>query len=208
VSIKKARESEKRDVRLRRKREEEKRPELREERISKNIPHTIEAKRVWDEPVGDGDEDDALGWAIDVERLAKRQKTEEQEREADDGGEEEGVLAKLKKRDQEAATGDDDEEAMDEDADSMLDSSDESDDDDSDASSRRKQRAPSPSAASTTATNMNLSPEFLKKKFPQLFPPSAVPCIKRPTYCAVSSLTQRTYGEHEVSMATNTLSAR
>jgi ribosome production factor 1 len=136
---------------MKRKREEQKRPELREERISKNVPVTIESKRVWDEPVGD--EDDALGWAIDVERLAKRQKTEENQRGAEEGDEEEGVLAQLKKRDQ--ATDPDDDKETDEEADSMLGSDDEFDDesdDESGASSSRRQRAPSPSAASTTAT--------------------------------------------------------
>jgi ribosome production factor 1 len=77
------------------------------------------------------------------------------------------VLAQLKKRDQASADEDEDEE-MDEDADSMLDSSDDSDDS-SDATSSRRKRAPSPSAASTTATNMELSPEFLKRKFPMIF---------------------------------------
>ncbi|KAA8625777.1 ribosome production factor 1 [Pyrenophora tritici-repentis] len=102
LSIKKAREADKRDARLRRKREEEKNPALREERLAHNKPTTIESKRVWDEPVGD--EEDALGWAIDVERLAKRRKLEQEEaaeKAGDQNGEEEGILAKLKKRDQE-----------------------------------------------------------------------------------------------------------
>ena len=91
LSIKKARESEKRDARLRRKREEDKNPALREERLAQNKPATIDSKRVWDEPVGD--EEDALGWAIDVERLAKRRKVEEDEAAQKEGdeGEEEGV---------------------------------------------------------------------------------------------------------------------
>jgi ribosome production factor 1 len=176
---------------MRRKREEQKRPELREERLSKNVPATIESKRVWDEPVGD--EDDALGWAIDVERLAKRQKTEEKERE-NEGDEEEGVLAQLKKRDQAAVPNDDME--MDEEADSMLDSDEESDDE-SDASSSRRQRAPSPSAASTSATNMNLSPEFLMKKFPQLFPDSDVPPVS-PRILVTTSIASSLHKEAEI----------
>ncbi|KAL6706687.1 Ribosome production factor 1 [Coniothyrium glycines] len=185
LSIKKAREADKRDARHRRRREEDKNPALRQERQEQNVPVTIDSKRVWDnEPVGD--EEDALGWAVDVERLAKRRKLEAQSAE-DDGaqGEEAGVLATLKKRDQEAAADDED---MDEDADSMLQSDSELDDNndsdiqsDSDDSLSRKnpanpKRASSPSATST-ATNLELSPEFLKQKFPQLFDPVAEPKI-------------------------------
>ncbi|KAI4679071.1 uncharacterized protein J4E88_006363 [Alternaria novae-zelandiae] len=180
LSIKKARESEKRDARLRRKREEEKNPALREERLAQNKPATIDGKRVWDEPVGD--EEDALGWAIDVERLAKRRKVEQEEaaqKEGEDGedGEEEGILAKLKKRDQKAGGANSD-DSQDDEADSMLDDSEsepslDSNDSDLDsdaASSKPGKRASSPSATST-ATNLELSPEFLKQKFPSIFNP-------------------------------------
>ncbi|CAE7007866.1 hypothetical protein PTNB85_01285 [Pyrenophora teres f. teres] len=186
LSIKKAREADKRDARLRRKREEEKNPALREERLAQNKPTTIESKRVWDEPVGD--EEDALGWAIDVERLAKRRKLEQEEAAEkagdQDGEEEEGILAKLKKRDQETVGGNDDDSMSDE-ADSMLDASEsepslDSDMDsdlDSTAPSKTKNRASSPSATST-ATNLELSPEFLKQKFPSIFsPPEQEPQI-------------------------------
>ena len=179
LSIKKAKEAEKRDMRHRRKREEAKDASLREERLKNNVPQTIDNKRVWDEPVGD--DEDVLGWAVDVERLAKKRKLDQ---EAADKDGEEGTLAKLKKRDQEQEDGSDEEE--DEDADSMLDS-DNSDDDDDDAfdsddssvSKPQKKRAasPDPSIATTTATNMELSPEFLKQKFPQLFDPQPEPKI-------------------------------
>ncbi|KNG47211.1 rna processing factor 1 [Stemphylium lycopersici] len=179
LSIKKARESEKRDNRLRRKREEDKNPALREERLANNKPATIDGKRVWDEPVGD--EEDALGWAIDVERLAKRRKVEQEEAEKNGkgkgggDGEEEGMLAKLKKRDQ--AMDEDEDADEDADADSMLDDSESDlDSDDSDlasdrASSKPTNRASSPGATST-ATNLELSPEFLKQKFPAIFNPT------------------------------------
>lgn len=193
LSIKKAREAEKRDARHKRRREEDKNPALREERQARNVPATLDSKRVWDEePVGD--EEDALGWAVDVERLAKRRKLEAEA--AENGAqdqEEEGVLAKLKKRDQEEAESEQDED--DEDADSMLDSDSELDDEDDEdsqsqlgsdsdsesaPSSRKKAGAPnraaSPSATST-ATNLELSPEFLKQKFPQLFEPASEPKI-------------------------------
>ncbi|KAF2128646.1 Brix-domain-containing protein [Dothidotthia symphoricarpi CBS 119687] len=182
LSIKKAREADKRDARLRRKRDEAKDVSLREERLARNVPKTIESKRVWDdEPVGD--EEDALGWSVDVERLAKRRKLEQEAAEngdnsdGDSDDDEEGVLAKLKKREQQEANSDDDSDD-DSEADSML----ESDSDDSSSAPSRKRksappiRASSPSATST-ATNLELSPEFLKQKFPQLFEPVAEPKI-------------------------------
>lgn len=176
LSIKKAREAEKRDLRHKRKREEAKDESLREERLKNNVPQTIDNKRVWDEPVGD--EEDVLGWAVDVERLAKKRKLEQEAVEKD---EEEGTLAKLKKRDREQQSGSDDSEDDDDDADSMLDSDEENsfDSDDSEILKPTKKRAPSPdpSIATTAATNMELSPEFLKQKFPQLFDPQPEPKI-------------------------------
>ena len=181
LSIKKAREAEKRDMRHRRKREEAKDASLREERLKNNVPQTIDNKRVWDEPVGD--DEDVLGWAVDVERLAKKRKLDQEAAEKDG---EEGTLAKLKKRDQEQEDSDEDsDEEEDDDADSMLDSdndddSDAFDSDDSEASRPTKKKraaSPDPSVATTTATNMELSPEFLKQKFPQLFDPQPEPKI-------------------------------
>lgn len=182
LSIKKARESEKRDMRHRRKRDEAKDASLREERLKNNVPQTLDNKRVWDDPVGD--DEDALGWAVDVERLAKKRKLDQ---EAADQAEEEGTLAKLKKRDreQEEAQSDsnsnsDSHSSHDDDADSMLDSSDAGSFDSNDSElSKAKKRAPSPdpSVATTTAINMSLSPEFLKQKFPQLFDPPPEPKI-------------------------------
>jgi len=175
LNIKKTREAEKRDLRHRRKREEDKNPELREERHATNVPVTIDSKRVWDDdPVGD--EEDALGWAVDVERLAKRRKLQQEQAEADAAEGEEGVLAKLKKLEREGASEDEEE---DEDADSMLDESDleESGSDSDSPSSRKRAASPAASVATTTATNLELSPEFLKQKFPQLFDPQPEPKI-------------------------------
>lgn len=171
LNIKKNREAEKRDVRHRRKREEDKDPSLREERHATHVPVTIDSKRVWDDEAV-GDEEDALGWAVDVERLAKRRKLEQEQAEADGG--EEGVLAKLKKLEEQENAGGSDDEEKDSDADSMLESDSELEDfesdSDSDAASRKKtvKRATSPTAsvATTSATNLELSPEFLKTKFP------------------------------------------
>lgn len=184
LSIKKAREAEKRDLRHRRKREEEKDPSLRQERHARNVPATIDSKRVWDhEPVGD--EEDALGWAVDVERLAKRRKLEQEAAEAGQAqhSEEDGVLAQLKKREQQP--GEDQDEDLDDNTDSMLDSDSDSEPDaselgsDSTPSSKRKTGPPKRAASPTTstATNLELSPEFLKQKFPQLFEPALEPKI-------------------------------
>jgi hypothetical protein len=242
LNIKKNREAEKRDVRHRRKREEDKDPSLREERHATHVPVTIDSKRVWDDDAV-GDEEDALGWAVDVERLAKRRKLEQEQAEADGG--EEGVLAKLKKLEQEEAGGSDDEE-KDEDADSMLESDSELEDfesdSDSDAASRKKsaKRATSPTAsvATTSATNLELSPEFLKTKFPYVppssslqstqtltflpdnsstpprspksssQPPSTAPCTPTPTSSPPSSPTANTCAAPPASKATSTRFAR
>lgn len=184
LSQKKTKESKKRDERFRRKREEAKDPSLREERQARNVPATIDSKRTWDnEHVGD--EEDALGWAIDVERLAKKRKLEEEAAERGETGEEEaeeGLLEKLKKRDAE----DSDDEEPEDDLDSMLeDSASEGDDDDesqSDSGPSKSKRRPesqkrATSPTQSTATNMDISPEFLKQKFPAVFNQAEMPKV-------------------------------
>ncbi|KAL1608418.1 Ribosome production factor 1 [Paraconiothyrium brasiliense] len=185
LAIKKSKEAAKRDERFKRKREEAKTPGLREERQRKNLPTTIESKRKFDNDAV-GDEEDALNWAIDVERLAKKRKLEEEAAEREENGDddgEEGLLEKLKKRD--AEDGEEDEGEEDE-ADSMLDSESEVEDDasDSDAaprSKRKPERAASPAMSTTTnatnATNLDISPDFLKQKFPAVFDPAETPKI-------------------------------
>src|ERR1019366_778460 len=79
INQKQSRDALKREERFRRKREEDKNPELREERRSKNIPHTIDSKRKWDEAIGE-DGDAMLGLAVDLEQLSKRRKAEEEAR--------------------------------------------------------------------------------------------------------------------------------
>ncbi|KAJ4302863.1 Ribosome production factor 1 [Kalmusia sp. IMI 367209] len=198
LAIKKAKESAKRDERFRRKREEAKDPSLREERQARNVPATIDGKRTWDNEAV-GDEEDALGWAIDVERLAKKRKLEQEAAERGDTGEigeegeeTEGLLEKLKKRDEE----NDEDEELDEEVDSMLDSAsereeeeeeDDDDDDDDDISDSesapsKPKRKPDPPKRATsptmsTATNMDISPEFLKQKFPAVFEQPETPKV-------------------------------
>lgn len=170
-------------MRMKRRREEDKNKSLREERLAKNIPVTIDKKRVWDDELLE-DEENMLGMAVDVEQLARNKRRKLEEAEA-----KEGTLALLKKREEQEAQNaekddDDEDEDKDEeqdDADSFLDESDvdESESEDTDVGSTRKARASSPAAsvATTSATNMELSPEFLKAKFPQIFDPPPTPSI-------------------------------
>lgn len=69
VQQKKAKDSAKRDLRFRRRREEQKKPHLREERRAQNVPVTIERKRVWDDV--DADEE-RLGLSVDLDALKRR----------------------------------------------------------------------------------------------------------------------------------------
>lgn len=183
LALKKSKEAKKRDDRFRRKREEAKDPSLREERQRKNQPSTIESKRQWDSE-NLGDEEDALGWAIDVERLAKKRKLEQEAAERGEDGGEEGLLEKLKKRDEV----EEEEKEGEEEVDSMLDSDSEAEDDSSSGSEaapskskRRPERAGSPAMSTTTnatqATNLDMSPDFLKQKFPAVFNPAETPKI-------------------------------
>ncbi|KAF2262060.1 ribosome production factor 1 [Lojkania enalia] len=178
LSIKKAKESAKRDERFRRKREEAKDPSLRDERRTRNVPSTIDSKRTWDDVVGD--EEDMLGWAVDVERVAKKRKLEEQQ--AEEENLEEGTLAKLKKRDAEIDEDPEPNVEVDQEVDSMLASDSEEDRSaDSDATPSHSKKWDPPKRASSpttsTATNLELSPEFLKQKFPAIFDPPAEPKI-------------------------------
>ncbi|RDL35367.1 Class II aaRS ABD-like protein [Venustampulla echinocandica] len=163
VKQKKARDSLRRDERFKRKREEDKDPELRRARLAKNEPHSIDKKRVWDEVDGDG-----LNVSVDVEQL-KRRRIEEAE-----AAEQEPL--------------EDGEESQEEDLDSMLDSDSENGTDEEvdgdiehSKSSRQRQRAASnaPSLApSTTSTNLDLTPSSLALKFPTLFSDEPLPVPK------------------------------
>ncbi|PSS10707.1 hypothetical protein M430DRAFT_145807 [Amorphotheca resinae ATCC 22711] len=159
VKQKKARDSQRRDERFRRKREEDRDPELRRARLAKNIPHTIDKKRVWDDVDGDG-----LDVSVDVEQL-KRRRIEEAE-----AAEREGSAA-------------DEEEEHDDDVDSMLDPDSDSEkegdaeEDEEEKSSRQRQRAAS-NAPSTTSTNLDLTPSSLSLKFPTLFSDEPPPVPK------------------------------
>lgn len=191
LKIKKAKESAKRDFRLKRRRDEEKNPHLREERHAKNIPITIDHKRVWDNV--DDEQADALGLSVDIQRL-KKQKTSHET----DGSHPGGVLTEtnLRKAEMEVGEAEAQDEAQsseDDDLGSLLDSDAE---DEEEASPRDDQdgdelasegdiehippeeqpRALSP-APSGTSTNLALIPDALAAKFPSLFQTSETPKI-------------------------------
>ncbi|KAF4303097.1 putative RNA processing factor 1 [Botryosphaeria dothidea] len=167
---KKVREATKRDERMRRKREEAKNPHLKEERLARNVPVTIDKKRTWD--FVDGDEEDILNAAVDVERL-KRQKLAAEE------------AAQQAEEESEAENEDDEED----DRDSMLDESESDEEDDEEEQdkkkSSKKKRSQSPPrtlrgsspTGSTTTTSFSLTPESLAAKFPALFQPPRDPKI-------------------------------
>ena len=153
IKRKKALDSTKRDERFQRRREEGKNPSLREERQKKNIPLTLDRKRVWDEI--DRDTGDGLGVSVDVERL-KRQKMEA---DAVDAEEEENAGSMIDSADE---------------RDSMIDTTSDSEVDATAAippkSSNKRtatERATSP-VQSMTSTNLDLTPESLALKFPTL----------------------------------------
>ena len=151
---KKAQDGIKRDEHFRRRREEDKDPNLREKRLRQNIPLTIERKRIWDDVDKDGDE--LLGVSVDIDRL-KRPKLEEEDAADTAENHEENPMNSLE-----------------DDGDSMIDINSEIDsqqeEPDCNTSKRKSatERATSP-AHSTTSTNLNLTPEALAKRFPTLF---------------------------------------
>ena len=150
IKQKKTRDTLRRDERFRRKKEEDRDPELKRKRLAKNIPHSIDRIRVWDDVDGDD-----LGISVDVEQL-KRRRIEEAE------------AAEREQLQVEEATRDDD------DNDSMLDSGSEADE-----SSKLPERPRAPSnAPSTTSTNLDLTPSSLALKFPTLFSDEPPPIPK------------------------------
>jgi ribosome production factor 1 len=141
--LKSIKENEKRDLRHKRRRQEDKNPEERARRIAKNVPKTLDSKRTWDDADPDAG-DGAFGASIDVLN-PKRRKVE--------------VEAPVKKQ----AEG----EEEDDDVDSMLgDSADEKENDDDEDEGRA---SPAPSEAPSMATDVGLTPENLSARFPGLF---------------------------------------
>ncbi|RAL05627.1 rRNA-binding ribosome biosynthesis protein RPF1 [Aspergillus ibericus CBS 121593] len=157
------------------KKEEAKNPKLKAERLKRNIPLTIDRKRVWDD--ADSDVEDGLGLSVDVERIKRRKQEEEDE------------LNRPLDENEQSSEGEEESEEEDDDVDSMLASSDEEDeqdeDEDDDDNNTKKstddsrgrhksalpsatERATSPSQ-STKSTNLSAVPDALAAKFPSLF---------------------------------------
>lgn len=159
VKQKRAKDSIRRAERFGRKKDEAKEPKLREERLRRNVPLTLDRKRVWDDV--DEDIEDVLGKSIDVDRI-KRQRLEEEQSLPDEVAEDDESLV----------------EDEDDDRDSMLDDPLEDEeletkvvDNPLPTKSQLRSatdRATSPSR-STTSTNLNIAPEALAAKFPTLF---------------------------------------
>ena len=169
INRKKATDSIKRDERFRRRREEDKDPSLREQRLKQNVPLTLEKKRVWDDV--DSDIGDRLGLSVNLERLKRRKVEEEQ-----------AALEEEEEGQEEEQTGENS-EGENEERDSMIDSA--SEDDAAEATRKvqaAKKRTPTERATSpvpsTTSTNLDLTPEALAAKFPTLFSTDAPPVPK------------------------------
>lgn len=160
VKQKHAKDSIRRAERFGRKKEESKNPRLRDERLRRNIPLTLDRKRVWDEI--DYNVEDGLGLSIDVDRIKKQRLEEEQSLNEEGSQVEDGE-----------GVGEEDD-----DRDSMLDDALEEEDGDTNAAVNplptksqlrsATDRATSPTR-STTSTNLNIVPEALAAKFPTLF---------------------------------------
>jgi ribosome production factor 1 len=186
IQQKKARDVLKREERFRRKKEEGKIPRLREERLARNVPHTIDSKRTYDDVDGE-DGEDMIGLSVNLEKLHKRRRVEEVEEQEKEHEETES----LEEEEEEATDGVEEEQVVDEveeavapaEPDSDLDSWLEDDEDEGDsqfkkpALPKRVERAASPNP-STASTRMDLTPEALALKFPSLFePPTKDPKI-------------------------------
>lgn len=199
LKIKKNKENARRDERMRRKREEDRNPRLRTERLAKNVPMTIDRKRVWDEVDVEGG--DGLGLSVDIEQFNKRRKTET-EGAADAGGLTEANLKQVEAQhqvgDEELSSEEEEDDEVDSDESSSAEIDDEEDDlaslldeseEDEDAATKDRKamppppvpkRATSPAAsatASATSTTLSLIPDALAAKFPTLFKPTDKPKI-------------------------------
>lgn len=198
IKQKRARDALTRAERFARKKEEAKNPKLKEERLRRNVPHTLDRKRVYDE-IEEEPEDGGLGVVYDVEKLKRRKLAEEQEipvdgNEGEDAYENDGT--------------------EDEDNDSMLEESDSDNGEELELSelneaisdplpsksqlrsskTRKESRAPSPTR-STTSTNLSLAPSALAAKFPALFPAADSPPPPPPKILITTSINSTLHTE-------------
>ncbi|KAL9105346.1 MAG: hypothetical protein Q9227_009466 [Pyrenula ochraceoflavens] len=170
IRRKRANDSAQRTKRFNLKKAEAKDSRLREQRLRKNVPLTLDRKRTWDDET-----DDQLGLSVDVERV-KRLKLAREEQD----------LEGLEQAEGDIDEGEEQGPQRDDEEDSMLefgsegDAGSESMSSDREAETRQPrlpnkpplrtatERATSPTQ-STTSTNLNLAPDALVAKFPSLF---------------------------------------
>lgn len=167
LKVKKQKENDKRDERLRRRRQEDKNPNLREVRRAKTVPLTIDKKRTWDEVDEQAEVDANLGLSVDVLN-PKRRKVEDVELPIDDGDATAGDPAGA----DDITAANPDEAGEEDELDSMLGSDiDEVEDLDDPTKNNESADPPdrAPSEAPSTATDLNLTPEILMQRFPSLF---------------------------------------
>lgn len=193
IKRKRAKDSTRRAERYAFKKEEAKKPGLREDRLRRNVPLTLDRKRVWDEADNDAEEH-GLGLSVDVERIKRAKKEEEDE-----------LNRPLEEGEDDSEAPESDDESID----SMIASSDgEGSDEDEDAaeddkSSRGRKESSLPTATeratsptqSTRSTNLNLAPEALAAKFPTLFTSGPPPS---PKILITTSLNGNLHDEAEI----------
>ncbi|EFR00860.1 brix domain-containing protein [Nannizzia gypsea CBS 118893] len=171
IKRKQTKDAETRAFRFARRKEEAKNPQLKAERLKRNVPLTLERKRVWDD--AGSDVEDGLGLSFDVERIKRRKQEAEEEQKDED------LIPEDKEGSEEGDDGSDDVDSM-----VDFDSDDEDEQEKEDRLSdkdRRKNRVPSATeratspTQSTRSTNIDLAPDALAAKFPSLFPTEAPP---------------------------------
>jgi ribosome production factor 1 len=187
IKRKRAKDAERRAERYGFKKEEAKNPKLREERLRRNVPLTLERKRVWDEAGSDAEED-GLGLSVDIERIkrAKQEEEDELNRPLEEGEDDSDIAeSETESVDSMIATSDEEDEEND----------DEKDDDEAEDLSRGRKRSSLPTATeratspthSTRSTNLSLAPEALAAKFPSLFSTETPPTPKILITTAINS---------------------
>lgn len=190
IKQKQARDSIKRQDRFQRKKEEDKNPHLRKERLKQNVPHTIDSKRKWDDAIGE-DADSILGLAVNVSQLYKRRKEEELKKVIEDENNDATDFDGFED-DSDAASeadsmldGDDDEEEV-QSIDGKEDTVDEAIStvglDDLEPPRNREHSL----TASVTSTRLDITPEALLAKFPTLFDPPEIPKVSNSFFNSTS----------------------
>jgi ribosome production factor 1 len=187
VKRKQAKDSIRRAERFGRKKEESKNPRLKDERLRRNVPLTLDRKRVWDEI--DDSVEDGLGLSIDVDRIKRQQLGEEQGLNVERGQVEDGESVAEEDDDRDSMLDDDVLEEEDEDTHATVNPL-------PTQSQLRSatDRATSPTR-STTSTNLNIAPEALAARFPTLFGAGPPP---KPKILITTSINSTLHAEAEL----------